>query len=101
MAAAAVVGVERIRNIFHDSSVSEQGRCSVPWSLQIKRIGDAYKASFLAPAIEFLIISTIDDTYVAHIYCILIHCLYGGHAPRRGNRPGPVCDLIMPRTIGG
>jgi hypothetical protein len=39
-----------------------------PGAIQIRRIRNSYKASFLALAIEFLIASSLYDTCVANIY---------------------------------
>src|SRR5262249_48596818 len=70
----------RIRSIFHDSSVVDRAM-SCPGAIQIKAIRIADKASFLAPAIEFLITSylerSLDDTYVASLLYAMIHDLYG------------------------
>src|SRR5262245_36082285 len=58
----------RIRSIFHDSSMVDRPM-SCPGAIQIEAIRPADKASFLLPAIEFLITphlaNLLDDTYVA------------------------------------
>src|SRR5262249_12436032 len=105
----------RIRSIFHDSSVVDRAM-SCPGAIQIKAIRTADKASFLAPAIEFLITSylerSLDDTYVASLLYAMIHDLYGCRASptysagRCSGRVGNVgdeyvqrCDCSVPTAI--
>src|SRR5215467_7858717 len=62
-----------IRSIFHDSSVVDRPM-SCPGAIQIKAIHTADKASFLAPAIEFLMTSHLANGS-------MIHMLHDGSLP--------------------
>src|SRR5215467_3022993 len=103
-AAANCGAAWRIRSIFHDSSMVDRAD-ACPGAIQIEAIRTADKASFLLPAIQFLISSHLAnrfyDTYVARHLRAMIHHLHWMPCIANSKRSRSIRDVIIPRPLGG